>query len=230
MSGPLDNMSSLAAANSEANLQQKLHSAELWRRLHLFRLAVMSSSSGESTADGMEKRRKLVLGLLKDVELRVIFVAVDFCHGPAGDETKQGVVEVALLSVLESSVGQELLQEVSTIGTYAECCPPRVLCRSTSALSLCTHCLLRLRLGLSSSWPGAVSLCAELVGSRTASGRSKYEFHRTRPPLQVCGGMRRAPPEIRQHSLSLCRAKEIFDIYRGEISAAMRYHYRWDVQ
>lgn len=115
MSGPLDNMSSLAAANSEANLQQKLHSSELWRRLHLFRLAVMSSSSGESTADGMEKRRKLVLGLLKDVELRVIFVAVDFCHGPAGDETKQGVVEVALLSVLESSVGKELLQEVSTI-------------------------------------------------------------------------------------------------------------------
>lgn len=112
MSGPLDNMSSLAAANSEADLQQKLHSPELWRRLQLFRLAVLSSSSGESTTESREKRTKLVLGLLKDVELRVLFVAVDFCHGQAGDETKQAVAEVALLSVLESSVGQELLQEV----------------------------------------------------------------------------------------------------------------------
>lgn len=123
MSGPLENMSSLAAANSEADLQQKLRSPELWRRLQLFRLAVLSSSSGESTstAEGREKRRKLVLGLLKDVELRVLFVAVDFCHGVAGDETKQGAVEVALLSVLESSVGQELLQEVIYVCTASAC-------------------------------------------------------------------------------------------------------------
>eukprot|EP00903_Cladosiphon_okamuranus_P014527 g13474.t1 len=111
MSGPLDNMSSLAAANSEAGLQQQLHSPELWRRLQLFRLAVVSSSSGEPTAESRDKRTKLVLGLLKDVELRVLFVAVDFCHGQAGDEVKQGAVEVALLSVLGSSVGQKLLQE-----------------------------------------------------------------------------------------------------------------------
>lgn len=114
MSGPLDNMSSLAAENSEVDLQQKLHSPELWRRLQLFRLAVKSSSSsGESsTPESVEKRTKLALGLLKDVELRLIFVAVDFCHGPAGDETKQGAVEVALLAVLDGAVGQKLLQEV----------------------------------------------------------------------------------------------------------------------
>lgn len=116
MSGPLDSMSSLAAANSEAGLQQRLNSPELWRRLQLFRLAVMSSSSsGESStraAEGREKRAKLALGLLKDVDLRLLFVAVDFSHGQAGDETKQGAVEIALLCVLGSSVGQELLQEV----------------------------------------------------------------------------------------------------------------------
>lgn len=109
MSGPLDNMSSLAVANSEAGLQQKLCAPELWRRLELFRLAVLSS------ADGGEKLRKLALGLLKDVELRLLFVAVDFCHGQAGDDIKQRAVEVALLSVLESSVGQDLFREVSIV-------------------------------------------------------------------------------------------------------------------
>lgn len=149
MSGPLDDMSSLAVANSEASLQQKLRAPDLWRRLQLFRLAVMSSSSGESlAADGGEKRRKLALGLLKDVELRLLFLAVDFCHGQAGDETKQGVVEVALLSVLGSSVGQELLREV--------CC----FCTSNYAwsltIALCTYVLLQLRFGVSNPWPGAV--------------------------------------------------------------------------
>jgi len=107
MSG-LDNLSSLARANSEADLQLRLRSPDLWRRLELHRLAVVSSSTSREA----EKARKLALGLLKDVEPRLLFVAVDFCYGPAGDEAKQRAVDVALTSVLGSSVGPELLQEV----------------------------------------------------------------------------------------------------------------------
>lgn len=111
MSG-LENLSSLARANSEADLQLRLRSPELWRRLDLHRLAVVSSSTSREQPADAERERKLALGLLKDVEPRLLFVAVDFCHGTAGDEAKRRAVDVALTSVLGSSVGPELLQEV----------------------------------------------------------------------------------------------------------------------
>ncbi len=111
MSG-LENMSSLARENSEADLQLRLRSPELWRRLDLHRLAVVSSSTSREQPADAERERKLALGLLKDVEPRLLFVAVDFSHGPAGDEAKQKAVDAALTSVLGSSVGPELLHEV----------------------------------------------------------------------------------------------------------------------
>eukprot|EP00752_Nemacystus_decipiens_P003398 g3144.t1 len=172
-------MSSLAVANSEADLQQKLHSPDLWRRLQLFRLAVMSSSSGESsTPEGSEKRKKLVLGLLRDVELRVLFVAVDFCHGPAGDETKQGVVEVALLSVLESSVGQELLQE-----NNSELVPFFLagLCHPTPGVKkLTAKALLKLGLGGGSGGNGGGSGGGQVAED---GGRARRCRELLQPPL-----------------------------------------------
>lgn len=111
MSGPLENMSALAAANSEVDVQQALQSPELWRRLELFRLALKSSSSSRE-GKNPDKERKLALGLLNEVEPRLLFVAVDFSHGPAGDEIKRRAVEVSLLAVFGSSVGPELLREV----------------------------------------------------------------------------------------------------------------------
>lgn len=112
MSGPLENMSALAAANSEVDVQQALRSTELWRRLELYRLALISSSSSREAKNDPDKERKLALGLLSDVAPRLLFVAVDFSHGPAGDEPKRKAVEASLLAVFGSSVGPELLREV----------------------------------------------------------------------------------------------------------------------
>lgn len=113
MSGPLDNLSSIAAANAEADAQQKLQSAALWRRLELYRLAsISSSSSREEAADAGAKEKKLALALLKDVEPRLLFLAVDVAFGQQGDESKRKAVESALLGVCGSKVGPELLDQV----------------------------------------------------------------------------------------------------------------------
>lgn len=114
MSGPLDNLSSIAEANAEADVQQKLRSPALWRRLELYRLASISStSSREEAQDGRgAKEKKLALALLKDVEPRLLFLAVDVAFGQLGDESKRKSVESALLGVCGSPVGPELLDQV----------------------------------------------------------------------------------------------------------------------
>ncbi|CAN0042729.1 unnamed protein product [Scytosiphon promiscuus] len=111
MSGPLDNLSSIAEANAEADVQQKLRSPGLWRRLELYRLASISSTSREEADGGRAKEKKLALSLLKDVEPRLLFLAVDVAFGQLGDESKRKAVESALLGVCGSSVGPELLDQ-----------------------------------------------------------------------------------------------------------------------
>ncbi|CAB1118281.1 unnamed protein product [Ectocarpus sp. CCAP 1310/34] len=111
MSGPLENMTSMKEANCETEIKQRMQSQELWRRLDLYRLALLSSRSRETTADGGATERKLALGLLKDVEPRLLFLAVDFSYGQTGDEVKRRAVETALLSVFGSTVGPEMYQQ-----------------------------------------------------------------------------------------------------------------------
>lgn len=98
----LHNMSALSEANAEAEVRQRLQSPELWRRLELFRLAHSTSRT--------PKRAELAAGLLKDVEPRLLFLAVDSGYSQAGDEVKRRAVETALLSVFGSSPGPELFQ------------------------------------------------------------------------------------------------------------------------
>ena len=103
MSG-LESMSALSEANTEADTRQKMDSPQLWRRLELYRLARSTSREDE------QKRREMVLCLLKDVEIRLLFVAADLSYQQTGDEVKRRAVNTALVSVFESSVGPELFQ------------------------------------------------------------------------------------------------------------------------
>lgn len=103
MSG-LESMSALSEANAEADTRQKMDSPQLWRRLELYRLARSTPREDE------QKRREMVLCLLKDVELGSLFVAADLSYQQTGDELKRRAVDTALISVFESSVGPELFQ------------------------------------------------------------------------------------------------------------------------
>lgn len=92
-------------ANAEADTpRQQMDPAQLWRRLELYRLARSTSREDD------QKRRDMVLRLLKDVDLRMLFVAADLSYQETGDEVKRRAVDAALISVFESSVGPELFQ------------------------------------------------------------------------------------------------------------------------
>lgn len=101
MSG-LESMSTLSEANAEAETQQRLQSTELWRRLELHRLAYSQSPP--------EKRAQITADLLRDVNPRLLFLAVDSSYREGADEIRQRAVEVALISVVSSPVGPELFQ------------------------------------------------------------------------------------------------------------------------
>lgn len=114
MSG-LESMLALSEATEELEIRQRLHSPELWHRLELYRLA--SSTSRDDCVT-----RKLAADLLKDVEPRLLFLAVDAGYQQAGDEAKRKTVGAALVYVFGSSVGPELLQVCDTfIAEYQGC-------------------------------------------------------------------------------------------------------------
>ncbi|CAM9326725.1 unnamed protein product, partial [Ectocarpus sp. 4 AP-2014] len=178
MSGPLENMASMKEANCEAEMKQRMQSQELWRRLDLYRLALLSSRSRETTADGGVTERKLALGLLKDVEPRLMFLAVDFSYGQMGDEVKRRAVETALLSVFGSTVGPEMYQQNGTelVAFFlAGLCHPAAGVRTLTATAMGA-----LGLGSSSS-----SSSSSGEGKSQEEGRERAERCRTllQPPL-----------------------------------------------
>ncbi|CBN75718.1 hypothetical protein Esi_0167_0016 [Ectocarpus siliculosus] len=161
MSGPLENMKYMKEANCEAEMKQRMQSQELWRRLDLYRLALLSSRSRETTADGGATERKLALGLLKDVEPRLLFLAVDFSYGQAGDEVKRRAVETALLSVFGSTVGPEIYQQNGTelVAFFlAGLCHPAAGVRTLTATAM-----------------GALGLGSSSSSSSTGEGQSEEE-------------------------------------------------------
>ncbi|CAN0383321.1 unnamed protein product [Ectocarpus sp. 12 AP-2014] len=180
MSGPLENMTSMKEANREAEMKQRMQSQELWRRLDLYRLALLSSRSRETTADGGATESKLAQGLLKDVEPRLLFLAVDFSYGQTGDEVKRRAVETALLSVFGSSVGPEIFQENGTelVAFFlAGLCHPAAGVRTLTATAMGA-----LGLGSSSS---SSSSSSSGEGQSEEQGRERAERCRTllQPPL-----------------------------------------------
>ncbi|CAN0069058.1 unnamed protein product, partial [Ectocarpus fasciculatus] len=179
MSGPLENMASMKEANSEAEIKQRMQSQELWRRLDLYRLALISSRSRETAADGGAAERKLALGLLKDVEPRLLFLAVDYSYGQAGDEVKRRAVETALISVVGSTVGPEMYQQNSTelVALFlAGLSHPAAGVRTLTATAMGA-------LGLGSSSSSSSSSSGE--GQSEEEGRERAERCRTllQPPL-----------------------------------------------
>lgn len=125
MSG-LESMSALSEANAEADTRQNMDSPQLWRRLELYRLARSTSREDE------QKRREMVLCLLKDVELGLLFVAADLSYQQTGNEVKRRAVDTALVSVFESSVGPELFQVRSL--SHSESARTAVLFMSPSTI------------------------------------------------------------------------------------------------
>lgn len=106
MSG-LESMSALSEANMETEMRQRMQAPELWRRLELYRLA--SSTSKEDS----EKQTRLAVDLLKDIEPRLLFLALDYSHQQQqqpGGELKRRAVEAVIISVFGSAVGPRLLQ------------------------------------------------------------------------------------------------------------------------
>ncbi|CAM9585388.1 unnamed protein product [Ectocarpus sp. 8 AP-2014] len=177
MSGPLESMASMKEANCEAEMKQRMQSLELWRRLDLYRLALLSSKSRETTTDGGATERKLALGLLKDVEPRLLFLAVDFSYGQTGDEVKRRAVETALLSVFGSTVGPEIFQQNGTelVAFFlAGLCHPAAGVRTLTATAMGA-------LGLGSS--SSTTTTGE--GQSEEEGRERADRCRTllQPPL-----------------------------------------------
>lgn len=104
------NSSKSTAAPSEiidAHARERLQSPDLWHRLDQYRASVVSSPTAQ--VDDESERTALVNDLLSDIDLRMLFIAVDYAH-LHGDEAKRGAIDASLMSIFGSSVGPELYQ------------------------------------------------------------------------------------------------------------------------
>lgn len=120
MSG-LESMETLSEA-MEAESRQRLQSSELWRRLEQYRASTLSAATSTDIQEA--QRTELATGLLKDVELRLLFVAVDYAYQNGGDETKRRAIDSTLVSIFGSSVGPKLYEVCPVFQSaiaYQEC-------------------------------------------------------------------------------------------------------------
>lgn len=101
----LDNMAMLAEAIDE-DTRRILRSTDLWHRLEEYRASTLSSSS--SQVDQVECTA-LSSALLKEVELRLLFIAVDYAH-LQGNETKCKIIDHVFVTIFASSLGPKLYQ------------------------------------------------------------------------------------------------------------------------
>lgn len=101
----LGNMKALSDA-LDPNSRERLQSPELWTRLEVYRAAATSSLNGQL---GEPECTKMASGLLKGIELRILFIAVDYAH-QHGDETKRRAIGYVLVFIFASSMGPDLYE------------------------------------------------------------------------------------------------------------------------